>query len=141
MAADVTETNRATVLRAFADWQSGAAPITDLFAAEMRWRVEGRSLAAGDYADRRQFIDEVLAPFAARFPADAPFRPVRVRSIVADGDVLAVVWDGVGLATDGLRYENSYVWLMELRGGKVVEGTAFFDSKAFDELWTRVAPC
>jgi ketosteroid isomerase-like protein len=29
---------------------------------------------------------------------------------------------------------------MELRDGKVVDGTAFFDSIAFDELWTRVPP-
>jgi len=141
MASDLsTESNRETVRRAFEAWQAGAVPITDLFAAEMTWRVEGRSLAAGAYADRRRFVDELLAPFAGRFPADAPFRPTRVRSVVADGDVVVVVWDGAGVATDGVAYENSYAWVMELRDGAVVDGTAFFDAKAFDELWTRVAP-
>ncbi len=29
---------------------------------------------------------------------------------------------------------------MQLDNGKVVDGTAFFDSIAFDELWNRVTP-
>lgn len=29
---------------------------------------------------------------------------------------------------------------MKLDGGKVADGTAFFDAKAFDDLWTRVPP-
>jgi uncharacterized protein len=135
-----TEANRETVRGAFEAWQAGTAPITDLFAAEMAWRIEGRSLAAGDYADRSQFIDEVLAPFARRFPAEAPFRPTRIRAIHADGAAVVVLWDGHGVALDGVPYDNSYAWIMELRDGKVVDGTAFFDSKAFDELWTRVEP-
>jgi ketosteroid isomerase-like protein len=29
---------------------------------------------------------------------------------------------------------------MTLRDGKVVDGTAFYDSIAFDELWQNVSP-
>ena len=47
--------------------------------------------------------DEVLHPFGARFRPDAPFRPVTIRGIHADG-------------------------------------TAFFDSIAFDELGETVSP-
>jgi uncharacterized protein len=82
----------------------------------------------------------VLAPVGARFPADAPFRPARIRQVLADGDTVVVLWDGHGVANDGVPYDNSYVWIMRLRDGLVVDGTAFYDSIAFDELWTRVAP-
>jgi ketosteroid isomerase-like protein len=135
-----TETNRQIVGDAFTAWQEGTGAIADLFAPDMVWRIEGRSLAAREYGDKQQFIDEVLAPFAARFPASEPFRPVTIRSIHADGDTVIVCWDGRGVANDGLPYENSYAWFMKLRDGQVVDGTAFFDSIAFDELWTRVPP-
>lgn len=56
----------------------------------MVWRIEGRSLASKAYGDEQQFVAEVLAPFAARFPASAPFRPVTIRSVQADGDTVVV---------------------------------------------------
>jgi ketosteroid isomerase-like protein len=49
-----------------------------------------------------------------------------------------VVWDGSGTANDGGRYDNSYVWVMKMRDGLVVDGTAFYESIAFNELWYRV---
>jgi uncharacterized protein len=134
------DANRATVRQAFDAWQAGSAPITEVFAPDMVWRIEGRSVAAREYRDRQQFVDEVLAPFAARFPVDAPFRPTVVRSIHADGDTVIVLFDGRGIANDGQPYENSYAWFLRLHDGRVVDGTAFFDSIAFDELWSRVPP-
>ena len=134
-----TEANREVIRRAFDAWQRGTAPITDVFAPDMVWRIEGHSAAAREYRDREEFVDEVLAPFGARFAASSePFRPVRVRSLTADGDTVVVVWDGFGVANDGRPYENNYAWVMRLAGGLVVDGTAFFDSISFNDLWTRV---
>ena len=135
-----TEANRRVVTRAFEGWQAGEAYIADLFAAEMTWRIEGRSLASGEYGSKQRFVDEVLAPFGARFSSAEPFRPVAIRSIHADGDTVVVLWDGRGIAADGEPYENSYAWSMRMRDGLVIDGTAFYDAIAFDELWTRVAP-
>jgi ketosteroid isomerase-like protein len=135
-----TRTNRAIIRRAFAAWQDGTAPITNVFADDMVWRIEGHSLAAKEYRDKQQFVDEVLAPFGARFSADQPFRPTHVRSIHADGDTVIVLWDGRGIAIDGRPYENSYAWFMAMCDGLVIDGTAFFDSISFDDLWTRVRP-
>src|SRR4051795_5973583 len=138
--ADVTESNRRTIRAAFEAWQAGTGAISDVFAPELVWRIEGHSLASREYGSRQQFIDEVLAPFGARFSAADPFRPVRVRSVHADGDTVIVVWDGRGVAIDGRAYENSYAWFMRMRDGKVVDGTAFYDSLSFNDLWTRVRP-
>jgi ketosteroid isomerase-like protein len=135
-----TERNRQAVQAAFTAWQDGAAPITDLFAPDMTWRIEGRSAASKEYGSRRQFVDEVLAPFGARFVDGERFRPVRVRAVVADGDTVVVVWDGSGVANDGGRYDNTYAWMMRMRDGLVVDGTAFYDSIAFNDLWERVPP-
>ena len=131
--------NASVVRRAFGAWQTGTAPITDLFAPDMTWRIEGRSVAAGEYASTQSFVDGVLAPFGARFLECDRFRPIAIRTVVAEGDTVVVVWDGSGVANDGVAYENSYAWILRLRNGSVIDGTAFFDSIAFDELWTRVS--
>jgi uncharacterized protein len=46
----------------------------------------------------------------------------------------------LGVATDGGAYTNSYAWILRLSDGLVVDGTAFFDGSAFDDLWRRVQP-
>jgi ketosteroid isomerase-like protein len=140
MPADDTDRNRQTIRAAFEAWQAGTGAIADVFAADLVWRIEGHSLASREYASKQAFVDEVLAPFAARFADDEPFRPVRIRSVHADGDAVIVVWDGRGVANDGRPYENSYAWIMRMRDGKVVDGTAFYDSLSFNDLWTRVQP-
>ena len=56
------------------------------------------------------------------------------------GDTVIVRWDGHGVANDGRPYDNSYAWFMTVRDGKVIDGTAFFDSISFNDLWTRVPP-
>ena len=108
----MTESNRDVIARAFRAWQDGTAPITDVLADELVWRIEGRSAVAGEYVDLRHFVDGVLAPFGQRFAHGERFRPVRVRSILDDGDAVVVVWDGRGVANDGVPYENSYAWIM-----------------------------
>ena len=135
-----TEANREIIRRAFDAWQEGSAPITDVFAPHMVWHVEGHSLASREYANRQAFIDEVLTPFGARFAAGEAFRPASVRSVHADGDTVIVIWDGHGVANDGKTYENSYAWIMRLEDGQVVDGTAFYDSISFNDLWTRIQP-
>jgi ketosteroid isomerase-like protein len=140
MTSEHTEANRETIRRALEAWQEGTSAITDVFAREMVWRIEGHSVASKEYATKQEFIDEVLAPFGARFSAGERFRPATIRSIHADGDTVIVLWDGHGIANDGQPYENSYAWFMTLRDGKVVDGTAFYDSISFNDLWTRVAP-
>lgn len=49
-------------------------------------------------------------------------------------------FDAKGVALDGQPYVNSYAWILRLRGGRIVEATAFFDAIAFDDLWRRVQP-
>jgi uncharacterized protein len=133
-----SDANRERVRVAFAAWQDGTAPITDLFAPEMVWRIEGHSVASGEYLGRQGFVDGVLIPFGARFAHGERFRPVTIRAIIADGDTVVVVWDGHGVANDGRPYANSYAWIIRLADGLVIHGTAFFDSISFNDLWSRV---
>jgi uncharacterized protein len=102
-----TEANRQIIRQAFEAWQQGAGAISDVFAPEMVWRIEGHSLASKEYGSRRQFIDEVLTPFGARFMPSAPFRPIAIRSVHADGDTVIVCWDGRGTPTTASRMRTA----------------------------------
>jgi ketosteroid isomerase-like protein len=136
------KSNRQIVAEAFAAWAAGTGYVTGIFAPDMRWEIVGRSAVSRTYDSTRQFTDEVLRPFAARFGTERPFRPVNIRAIYADDEqnTVVVVWDGAGTTTAGTTYRNTYAWFMTLRAGKVVNGTAFYDSIAFNELWETVAP-
>ena len=71
--------NRDIIIDAFHSWMKGTESITSIFADDMTWEIAGRSAASRKYANTRQFIDEVLGPFGARFSSDDPFRPVNIR--------------------------------------------------------------
>jgi uncharacterized protein len=141
--------NRDIVTAAFNSWKDGTGYVASIFADDMTWEITGRSAVSDKYANTQQFIDEVLHPFGARFSPGDPFRPVNIRAIYDDEDnnnnnnnnnnnTVIVVWDGQGTTTAGTTYQNTYVWIMTLSGGKVVDGTAFYDSIAFNELWDSV---
>jgi ketosteroid isomerase-like protein len=116
--------------------------VASIFDPGMTWEIVGRSAAAGRYGSAEQFAAEVLRPFGARFSADRAFRPVEIRGVHADDErcTVALVWDGEGVTTAGTTYRNTYAWFLTLRDGKVVDGTAFYDGIAFDELWNAVTP-
>ena len=135
-----TERNRSAMTAAFEAWRDDNTPITEIFAPEMTWRIEGHSAASRSYASTSEFIDEVLAPFARRFSTTDPFRPVNIRGVYADGDTVIVHWDGRGTTINDTVYENTYAWIMQMCDGRVVDGIAFYDSISFNELWERVIP-
>jgi ketosteroid isomerase-like protein len=119
-----------------------------------RNRIRDASSRRHDLGDHRQVgrLQEVPEHPSVRRRGAAPvrcalqrrdrFRPVTIRAVYDDEEqsTVIVVWDGRGTTTAGTVYENTYVWIMTLSGGKVVDGTAFYDSIAFNELWETVTP-
>ncbi len=105
----------------------------------MTWTITGHPLASRAYGTRQEFVDEVLAPFAARFTHGEPFRPTTIRAVHADGDTV-IVWDGHGVANDGRPYDDTYACMRRLEDGLVVDDTVFYDGISFDDPWTRVPP-
>lgn len=82
-------------------------------------------------------MSEVIRPFNARMSVG--LKPT-IRNMYAEGDTVIVFFDASGTARDGKPYANTYAWFLELCDGKIVQAFAFFDSVAFNELWTRVKP-
>jgi ketosteroid isomerase-like protein len=131
----MAETELAIVKTAFEEWMAGTSYVSRLFAPEMSWEIVGRSVASAHYESADEFNAGVLEPFGRRFSAADPFRPVKIRGIYADGPTVIVLWDGAGTTIAGTTYENTYAWILTLARGLIIDGVAFYDSIAFDELW------
>jgi ketosteroid isomerase-like protein len=132
-----TERNRALVSKGLQAWADGTGSPYDLLAKNVRWTITGTSLAAKTYPSKEAFMSEVIRPFNARMRD----RLVpTVHRLYAEGDTVIAHFDARGIARDGKPYVNSYAWILRMADGQVVEAYAFFDSKAFDDLWTRVTP-
>jgi len=132
---------RDIVTTAFDEWMAGTGYVSSIFADDMTWEIVGHSVASRKYANAAEFIAQVLHPFGARFSAAKPFRPVNIRQVVAEADRVVVLWDGEGETIDGGTYRNTYAWFMIVNPeGRITDGTAFYDSISFNELWSSVVP-
>jgi ketosteroid isomerase-like protein len=135
--ATAADLNRAIVGRSFDAWAAGTGSPYDLLADNVSWTITGNSLASKTYGSREAFIGEVIRPFNARMSVG--LKPT-IRRMYADGDTVIVFFDASGTAKDGVPYANTYAWFLQLRDGRIVNASAFFDSIAFNDLWERVKP-
>lgn len=129
--------NEETVRRAFAAWANGTGGPYDLLADDVSWTITGNSLASRTYPSREAFMSEVIRPFNARMSVG--LKP-EIRQVYTAGDTVIVFFDARGTARDGKPYVNTYAWFLDLKDGRIVRASAFFDSIAFNDLWTRLEP-
>ena len=81
---------------------------------------------------------EVIRPFNARMSVG--LKPTTIRGVHADGDTVVIFFDASGTARDGKPYANTYAWFFEMKDGRVVKASAFFDSAEFNDFRQRVTP-
>lgn len=129
--------NTALIERAFNAWAEGTGGPYDLLADNAVWTITGNSLASKTYNSREAFLSEVIRPFNARM--SEKLKP-KITRIYEDGGTVIVLFDASGMARDGKPYTNTYAWFLDMHDGKIVKSTAFFDSVAFNDLWSRVQP-
>ena len=130
-----TEANKQLVQAAFDRWRAGTGNPFELLADDATWTITGNSAASKTYETKEAFMEAVIRPFAAR--VSKPLVPT-MRNLYADGDTVIALFDAETMAKDGKPYRNSYAWFMQMRDGKMIKVTAFYDSLAFDDLWKRV---
>ena len=131
------DSNKALVRASFDRWRTGTGGPFELLAPEAEWTIVGSSPLSKTYQSRQEFLDQVINPFNARMAT--PLIPA-VRNIYADGDTVIILFDAEATARDGQPYHNTYTWYFQVKDSKVIKAIAFFDTREFDEFWTRVKP-
>jgi uncharacterized protein len=131
------DSNKALVQASFDRWRSGTGGPFELLAADAEWTIVGSSPLSRTYHSKQEFLDAVIDPFNARM--STPLVPT-VRGIYADGETVIILFDAAATVRDGKPYHNTYTWYFRMRNAQVVKAIAFFDTREFDEFWTRVSP-
>lgn len=129
--------NKAVVQESFKRWQNGTGGPFELLAPDAEWTIVGSSPLSKTYQSKEEFLDKVIGPFNARMAK--PLVPT-IRGLYADGDMVIIFFDATATAKDGVPYHNTYTWYFQMKAGQVTKATAFFDTREFDEFWSRVSP-
>jgi ketosteroid isomerase-like protein len=129
-----TETNRRAVTAAFERLQQDGdmRPLFAIVDPQVKWTVIGSTWVSGEYRsldEFRQIVRRIGARVAGPIAAT-------VGRIIADGDMVVVLWDGHATTHEGMAYDNRYAWAMRFEGDRIVEVTAYIDT----DLMARIAP-
>ena len=125
-----------TVREAFRRWAEGQGSLYDLMDDDAEVVIPGVAPHCGAFS-KRVFIREVATPFTARFSRPPVPRLIEIWS----GDHQVVVLaEASGLRLDGKAYANRYVFILEMRRGRVVRATEFLDMTACNEVWDQLPP-
>ncbi|MCD1598184.1 nuclear transport factor 2 family protein [Rheinheimera aquimaris] len=131
-----TQRNKQFIAQAFQQWADGGGTFfQDVLSTDVIWTIKGTGPAAGIYRGRDVFIEQAVAPFAARL---STFVKPTVNSIWADGKDVIVYWDGAGVAKDGKPYNNSFVWIFKMEQMRAIEVIAFLNLSQYEDVINRV---
>lgn len=125
--------NRKLVEDAFAKWSRGdGTAFFALLADDVHWTVIGSTPVSRTYMSKREFQEGAVQPLTAKLAG--AIMPT-VRDILADGEKIALQWEGRSTAKNGTIYHQTYCWVMRFENGKVREGTAYLDTELITQIW------
>ncbi len=125
--------NRKLVEDAFAKWSRGdGSAFFALLADDVHWTVIGSTPVSRTYTSKRAFEEGAVQPLGTKLAS--AIQPT-VRDILADGEKIALQWEGRATAKNGTIYNQTYCWVMRFENGKVREGTAYLDTELITQLF------
>ena len=120
------EENKHRVREAFMLWEAGDSdPFFALIADDVIWRVIGTTPLSGVYHTKKALIENAFEPLIERLNGHLATRFV---DLSGEGNKLFLQFTSSGLATNGIKYEQSYCFAMILRKGCIVEIVAYLDT-------------
>jgi len=120
--------NEAAYLKFFETLSSGdLEKIRATFHDDAVWQVQVKGiLGEGSHRGKKAIVDEFLAPVRGMFNPGDP--KLRVTSLASQGSLVLGEVEARGTFTDGRRYENLYVFVIEIKDGKVYRLREYMDS-------------
>ena len=125
--------NRKLIEDAFNGWGRGdRTAFNNLLADNLRWTVIGNSPVSGSYNSKREFLERAGGKMAEKLAT--PIQPT-LRHVIADGNMVALVFDGRATGKNGTDYKQTYCWVLRLEDGRICEGTAYLDTELITKLF------
>lgn len=125
--------NKQIIQEAFTKWSQGdGSAFFALLADDVHWTVIGSTPVSRTFTSKKAFQEGAVQPLTAKLTG--AIMPT-VRDIIAEGDKIALQWEGRSTGKNGTIYHQTYCWVMRVEGGKVREGTAYLDTELIAQLW------
>jgi len=99
---------------------------------DLVWRTIGDTSWSGEFSGKQAIVDEIFRPLNAAL-AERVITPTRV---IDGDDVIVVQAQGRAVTRDGRRYDNDYVFVIHIDGGRIVRYEEYCDTA----LIARVLP-
>ncbi len=109
----------------FEKWKNGEANFFELLADDVVWTVSGRSPVSGTYHGKTDFLERAVKPITEKLKT--PLKPELV-SLSSGSSYVWLHFKARATTKNDEVYENTYVWKMQLKNGKITHGIAFLDT-------------
>jgi hypothetical protein len=101
--------------------------VRPMFHDEATWEVMSKGIPGeGTHRGKKGIIDDFLAPVRGLFEPGDP--KVEVKTIISKGPIVVTETRGRGKLKNGKDYDNLYVWVYEIKHGKVYRLREYMDS-------------
>ena len=122
----------ARVRQIFAHLEAGSGDrFFDHVADNVDWTVEGTHPLAGRYLSKTDFYANTFARLNKILPGGTQ---LRVQTVLIDGNWAVVELRSHATATNGMRFDNRYCWLVRFEDERIVEVRAYLDSALVQKL-------
>lgn len=109
----------------FDKWKKGEASFFELLADDVVWIVSGRSPVSGTYHGKIYFLERAVNPIIGKLKT--PLKPELI-SLTSDSSFVWLHFRATATTITDRVYENTYVWKLQLKDGKITSGIAFLDT-------------
>lgn len=121
-----------TVRRIFSNLESGSgSEFFEHVADNVDWTVEGTHRLAGRYHSKQDFHAHTFARLNRVLPGGTQ---LHVQSVLTDGDWAVVELRSHATASNGMRFDNRYCWVIRFENELIVEVRAYLDSALVQKL-------
>ena len=105
--------------------RADAGAFIDAMADDFTWIIEGQSKCSFRFEGKDAVERDLVPPLFANFAT--PYRNF-AEEIIAEGDRVVVLARGEVKTVRGEDYNNSYCFVLRMRGGKMVELREYMDT-------------
>ncbi len=105
--------------------EADATAFLDLTADDFCWIIEGQSAWSTRFDGKEAVLRDLIPPLFANFAT--PYKNF-AEEFIAEGDRVVVLCRGEVTTTSGKPYNNSYCFVIRMRGGKMVELREYMDT-------------
>ena len=107
------------------------APFIAAMADDFTWRIIGSTAWSGEYVGKTEVRERLLKPLYAQFTAPSRITPTR---ILADDDYVVVECQGDATTLSGVRYANTYCFVIRMANGQMREMTEYMDTALVERV-------